>query len=681
MGVKRTDENGNVKSPTQVLSDAIEAAKKKKKEDIAVQQEKDYNTIASIFLELNSMEKALPITIKIKSIEDKYQKIFDYLDEESNPANLSKIERTNAKKDATQKMQSEKNALLLAGINDYKAKESALIAEWDAKIAAAGDDSKALSLLNTGKTNALNSLHLEAVKGMSEWTQLFADLDRLSIKEIGKLSDSIRQKSKELKLDPVKSTEVLKELDKASAEIRSRNPFASLVESIKQYKNTEDDTFKKNSLKNSFLDSAASLDLVKGSLTTVTSGLKTMGIAGSESTQEILGNITNLLGGASEIATGFATMNPAGILKGTFGVVNSIFGLFDGRSRRANQVIRENAEELKKLKTAYKDLGESMKSALGEDHFKLQLEQMKNLEAQQVKIVNQMNAEKSKSKKKQDKGKIEEYENAYRDYGYQVQDLKKKLMNDLLTTDVGSFAKKIADGIMKGFGEGFADVQGVVNKSVDDLMKNIVARQFEVLVVQKAMAPFEKRATAAAEDGKFTDQEIKDLSAIGKSAKEVIAGGWEQYEDLLNEMGLGSNKERVAGSTAATTSGQLQAAMTEETASQLVGLWNSSTLDIRRLKEIAETPRIEPVPVAVYGREPFDIETYRGLTEEQLQQVKANADSVRQLLSNSMLIEQNTRRTADNTGMLVTELRSGIGDLKGQLASIERNTKASKSRG
>lgn len=674
MGVKRTDENGNVKDIIQVLSDAIEAAKKKQKED-------NYKDMATIYIGLDATGKTSAIEVKAKAIENKYKKIFDHLEVEFKSNKLGESEFLNSKNDASQKKQSEKNALLLAGINDYKAKESALIAEWDAKIAAAGADSNALSLLNTGKTNALNSLHLEAVKGMGEWTKLFADLDSLSITEIGKLSNSIRQKSKELKLDPVKSTEVLKELDKASAEIRSRNPFASLVESMKQYKNTEDDTFKKNSLKNTFLDSAASLDMVKGSLTTVTSGLKTMGIAGSESTQEILGNITNLLGGASEIATGFATMNPAGILKGTFGVVSSIFGLFDGRSRRANQVIRENAEELKKLKTAYKDLGESMKSALGEDHFKLQLDQMKNLEAQQEKIRKQVDAEKSKSKKKKDKGKIDEWENSSRDLGYQVQDLKKKLMNDLLTTDVGSFAKKIADGIMKGFGEGFADVQGVVNKSVDDLMKSIIARQFEVLVVQKAMVPFEKQAAAAAEDGKFTEQEIKDLSAIGKSAKDVIAGGWKQYEGLLNEMGLGGNNEGAAGSPAATTSGQLQAAMTEETASTLVGLWNSSTLDIRRLKEIAETPRIEPVPVSVYGGEPFDIETYRGLTEEQLQQAKAGAESVRQLLGNSMLIEQNTRRTADNTGMLVTELRSGIGDLKGQLASIERNTKGSKSRG
>lgn len=389
MGITSKEQKEEV---VNILLKTIDTVKKR-------QEEEYYKELATIITGLNGGEKTSSMALKSKAIDDKYKEILAHLNSENKSGSISNEEFEKLNADAKLKQQAERNALLLAGINDYKSKESALLAEWDAKIAQAQGNSNALSLLETGKSNALNGLHLEAVKGMSEWSELFTNLDSLSISEIGKLSKSIREKSKELKLDPVKSGEMVKELDKAEAEIRSRNPFSSLLKSIKDYKSAENETFKDNALKNIFMDSASSFDMVKGSLTAVTSGLDELGLSGNEATKEVLGDITNLMGGFSEIATGFATKNPVAILKGTMGVFTSVFNLFDGRSRFANKIIKENAVELKKLGIAYKDLEEKMKSTLGGEHFQLQLKQMKNLEEQQQKIQNQFNVEDPSPKK------------------------------------------------------------------------------------------------------------------------------------------------------------------------------------------------------------------------------------------------------------------------------------------
>lgn len=101
------------------------------------------------------------------------------------------------------------------------------------------------------------------------------------------------------------------------------------------------------------------------------------------------------------------------------------------------------------------------------------------------------------------------------------------------------------------------------------------------------------------------------------------------------------------------SSGQLQAQMTEGTASQLVGLWNMTALDIRALKEI------------ISNREPV-------LGKIQL--------DVHQILVTTILIEQHTRATSENTKATVNELKQGFQQMSRMLDEIAANTKANGSR-
>lgn len=100
-------------------------------------------------------------------------------------------------------------------------------------------------------------------------------------------------------------------------------------------------------------------------------------------------------------------------------------------------------------------------------------------------------------------------------------------------------------------------------------------------------------------------------------------------------------------------SGQLKAEMTEGTASQLVGLWNMTAMDIRALKE---------------------------LTVELLEMGHVFFPDIRQLLAVVILIEENTRATAENTAEAVKELGEGFKQMGGKLDTIATNTKETNSR-
>lgn len=87
--------------------------------------------------------------------------------------------------------------------------------------------------LTKGKEKALNELNAQMLMQSDEWVKLFGDLDNLTISEIENLIQIIKSKAKDLKLDPINLDKVLEKLKDAENEIKSRNPFRSLVTHIK----------------------------------------------------------------------------------------------------------------------------------------------------------------------------------------------------------------------------------------------------------------------------------------------------------------------------------------------------------------------------------------------------------------------------------------------------------------
>src|SRR3712207_7869413 len=86
-----------------------------------------------------------------------------------------------------------------------------------------------------------------------------------------------------------------------------------------------------------FESASGSIDLAKGSLDAVVSGMDKMGVAMDDNTQAILGDIGGILDGASQIAQGIATGNPLSVIQGSIGFLSSAFDLFNSRDRTAEK--------------------------------------------------------------------------------------------------------------------------------------------------------------------------------------------------------------------------------------------------------------------------------------------------------------------------------------------------------
>lgn len=231
-----------------------------------------------------------------------------------------------------------------------------------------------------------------------------------------------------------------------------------------------------------------------------------------------------------------------------------------------------------------------------------------------------------------------EYLERVMDYKAQAEDIDKTVGEAVTRTSFDGMRDNFLDSLldMDSSAEDFADnVEKYMRQAI---LNGMVSKKYEAQLQEWYKGWVEKSA-----DG-LTGMEYDELrGAYNDMTRDAL-----RERDNLKEM-FGWESEIKDG-----VSGQLQAAMTEGTASQLVGLWNSTAIDMRELKQLGM---------------------------EQRDSVRSIMSDVTDILRQNMLIEQNTRRGADNTDGLIGELQGGFRSLDRRLENIERNTKTSYSRG
>lgn len=588
-----------------------------------------------------------PTTTSIEQLPQEQQDLLSNMYSEAQVKNLMNEE----------KILKEKYDALIAQLDDYKSREYTITKEWDEKIAQAAGNEELVDKLTKGKEKALNELNAQMLMQSDEWVKLFGDLDNLTISEIENLIQIIKSKAKDLKLDPINLDKVLEKLKDAENEIKSRNPFRSLVTHIKEYQQEADKTKKKASLKEIFGDTSEVLGMVNECFDSVIGGLKNMGLAGDEETQKLLGSISNMVGSAGELAGGIASMNPAAMISGAVGLISSAFDVFDRRSRKANREIKQHQEKVKNLEKQYRQLERETAKAIGSEKYSKQIEQVNNLYQKIAETEGMIAAEQSKRSKKRDDGKIADWESQIEDYRDKIEELRQGIIDELSTTDLYSFSNDMASSIVDGLCNGLDNGKEAIQEKINDLMKNVISKQLDVFVIQKSMSGmFQKMADAFNENSaggfELTNWEIDQIVAAGQQGKDQILGQLGRYQELLKKLGLVNSE--VEDEIENGVTGELQAAVTEGTASQLVGLWNMSALDIRSLLNLSHEHFIE---------------------------CRTQLANIANIYVQIIGINNNTKATADNTGTLVEELKTGIKSLETKLDEIRKNTKNYNGRG
>lgn len=461
------------------------AAKEKEKADIA-RIEKEYaeeykqrtKVLTDVFL--NEEER------KLSSIKDRYDKERKWADEQLKTGGMTKDQHKSYTTDIDKAQQQETYRSLLDNLNDFKQKEKDLREKWDTDIAAAVEskDAYLTAKLMEGKQKALSSLNSQMLQESDEWQQLFGNLDNLTVEQLEKLSTTIKEKAKGLKLNPIDAKAVTNSLKEVDEKIRTMNPFGLLSKHLKEYKKAEDDLTKKNALKEMFRDAAASIDMVKGGFDAVVGGLNEMGLAGDEATQQLLGDISNLMGAASQLATSIASANPVGIIQGSIGVLTSVFNIFNNDKRHEKKIERMQ-EQIDVLDKSYEKLGKAIDKVYSKDASKLIDQQNKLLEQQKVLILQQIREE--NDKKKTDNDRIKEWRDQIDEINNTIADNKEAGKDAIFGSDIKSAIDDFANAYADAWAAGEDKAQ-----SAKDLVRKMIRNMVTESIKAAASDPMKE---------------------------------------------------------------------------------------------------------------------------------------------------------------------------------------------
>lgn len=579
---------------------------------------------------------------------------------------------------------------LLAELNDFKQQELTLTNEWDAKIATANSQKNAaivsgdkeaeavatdlVDRMTKAKGKALSSLNSQMLMQSSEWVRLFGNLDTLTVEELDRLIASIQDKINEgsLNLNPVDLQILMDKLSSAKDRVAEINPFKALSGSMKEMKTAMAE------LKKAEADglTGEALDQYKTKVKQAGEGAKKSiaAIAGAygevsdvmKSAAELIGMVDEGLGetvnnaitlgdavmnigevvanAVIAFANGMSTMETASvillIIKAVIMAVMAAIALFNG-DKKHEKKIEGLQDKVDDLKRAYDKLGRSIEDAFSTNKAALIDKESENLKQQNELIRQQI--EEERAKKKTDNDKIKDWQNEIEDNNDKIEENTKKrrveaIMGTEIQQAIDDFAQAYADAWASGdkaAGKSTDVVKKLIKTAIIDMLKNKL--QPEVTAFMTFMSEAISDGVIDAVDQKKIDEWEKKLEGI---ADETLKGKEKWLEDESKK------KEGVTG--------KLQEALTEGTASELVGLWHMTSLDIRALKE---------------------------MSSDHFEDSKAYRLNVADILEETRKIRENTERTANNTDGLIDELQEGFQELKDELGEIKNNTKSYNGRG
>lgn len=459
---------------------------------------------------------------------------------------------------------------------NFEQKKQAIIDEFDAKRKKAQEqgNTQLIEELNKAQAKDLSSLASDELMKSPNWNKLFDDLDSVATKEIEKLIALIEQNEVALgiKLSPEDLKVIKDKLQDAKKEVETRNPFKALVNGIKEYSSATDDEAKKKSFTKMFEGASASIDLVGGAFDAVVGGLDKMGVSMDDQTKAVLNDIAGIAQGASTLAQGIATGNPLAIIQGSIDIIsNGIDLIWGSKDRKIEKQINQHKEAVEALTNAYSDLERAVDKALGGDTYKNQKQMISNLEQQRAQYLSMIRLE--QEKKKTDKDKIKEYQDAYKEAGRAIQDVLEEISQDILQTNAKDFADQLGDAIVEAFGKG-EDAATAFGDTVNSIMKNAILNQLKKNFLEKQLAPILKQleddmgywsGNNFVFDGLTEEEQARfkaQIATIGQNfnaALEVYSDLFKNLTDEVKDTSLTGSIKGVSEETASVLAGQMNA--------------------------------------------------------------------------------------------------------------------------
>ena len=514
---------------------------------------------------------------------------------------------------------------------------------------------KAMTVVRNEETASIEALRDKMLKLPQEWEFIWLIIGRLTVDSTNDLMAAVTNEVEKLVLEGKLTAKAKKDLLKLldADQDTDKGPFEKLKDSMSfLFKSMGTGA---TMAKKDWKDLGESLGECSAIATQALSGISQIGGAFgmSKEAQATFDQVSGMVSGMGNMAKGLASGDISSVISGGVGMITSATKLFDFKTKKADKEIKKHVENLKKLKTEYDGLARAASQALGTEEYETKVDQIANLEKQKIEVEGQLRAEDSKKRKKKDKGKLEEYKKAITSLENQIADSKQNIIDELMTTDLKSFASQLGSTLVDAFSQGTEGIDAIMQGKVDTLIKNMLAKQLSMKLIQKSLQPvFDAAEQFTAEESEegvnFSTGEIRQIKGFLESSMSSISAQSKEWVQMMTDMGLVVNKDM--SSRVQEVTGQLQAAMTEGTASQLVGLWNMTASDVRAIRDWLLTGTVT-VPES-----PFNMTQMIELQNE---------------------IAVNTRVTAQSTTAMMHEL----GRVSQRLEAIDRNTRGYVGRG
>lgn len=227
-------------------------------------------------------------------------------------------------------------------------------------------------------------------------------------------------------------------------------------------------------------------------------------------------------------------------------------------------------------------------------------------------------------------------------------------VKDYLTDIFGDLGNTMSDALVDAFKNG-TDAAKAFTDSVSDMLETLAKQMIYSVTLAPLIEQAQEQMLSVMKNGDLSDeQKFNNYISILDGLTSGVLGQQDAYNALLKKyQEMASNQgldifKPDDESEEKGVSGKLEAAMTEGTASELVGLWNMTAMDIRVLLN---------------------------LSSEHFSECRRSWDITYSIWEETQKIASNTERTANNTDGLVEKLEYGLKSVKDELSEIRKNTK------
>jgi hypothetical protein len=230
-----------------------------------------------------------------------------------------------------------------------------------------------------------------------------------------------------------------------------------------------------------------------------------------------------------------------------------IVGLVSFLSGSSNKNITEQVEKsersVKRLELAYVDLQQAVDKAYGTAVIGAKRVALANKELQLAEIQRQITLERSRTGKYRDEDKIIDLQKQYKELFYEIKNGYTEMVDDLMGTDVGSFAENLVSSMIDSFKQG-EDYMKVFGEKFDEMIDNMIMKAIVSRVVSQYLdavwSDLNERISSRSKS------ELETLSYATKRRQELESMDLHEYwEDLGRDFILGdvmtrSMKEEAA---------------------------------------------------------------------------------------------------------------------------------------